>query len=846
MKKPQYFLALMLLTAFSCSKMEIPMEGVSLELAQLRKQSIDSISYKLSFFISEIKENPIDGKVEINFKSLLVSNVILDFRANAEMVKNVLVNEGTVEYFVSNGHILIPKKNILKGTNSIKIEFKTNSGSLNRNNEFLYTLLVPDRASTVFPCFDQPDLKAQFGLSLIINKDWKAISNGKLQAEESLTNETKQVIFETTKPISTYLFAFAAGKFKSITKNVNGFEFTLFHRESDLEKLNRNAEIIFDYHAQSLKWLEEYTQIPYPFGKLDFVLIPGFQYSGMEHPGAIFYRDSRLLLDENPTINQKLRQANLIAHEVAHQWFGNLVTMRWFNDVWLKEVFAGLMADKIVNPMYPEINHDLSFLLSHYPRAYSVDRTEGANPIVQNLDNLMNAGTLYGDIIYHKSPIMMRQMELLIGEEAFKLGIREYLLQYQMANANWDELVEKLKLQTNVDLVAWSDKWTRTAGRPIIHLNTMVNQDENKIELSKEVEGIATCPPMQFNVSYLSMGKEWSKTIWSDSLPVSFTFNISDSIPIIIANSNGIGYGCFKIDSVNISHILSSRIIPKNDLTRASFLVSLHELFLEGFINQNKYFEYLITALSVEKELQIQNFTLTCIEILFRKFGNTQCIESNLALTEEMLWNIINSNAPTNQKRSALPVLTSIFQTPKMVSLLYDLWITMRIGTYNLSEDERNSLAIELMIRKPELFDAIYDGEIDRITNSDRKRRFVLIAKAASPLVSERIAFFDSLSNPKNRKPEPWIADGLRILHHPLQSQFSIRFIEPSLNLLPEIQRTGDIFFPKDWLDATLYGHSSIEALEIVDFWLANNPNLSDNLKQKVLQSVDMLKRSAH
>lgn len=846
MKKSQYFLALMLLTAFSCSKMEIPMEGVSLELAQLRKQSIDSISYKLSFTISEIKENPIDGKVEINFKSLIVSDVVLDFRANAEMIQNVLVNEETVEYFFSNGHILIPKKNILQGTNSIKIEFKTSSGSLNRNNEFLYTLLVPDRASTVFPCFDQPDLKAQFGLSLIINKDWKAISNGKLRAEESLTDETKQVIFETTKPISTYLFAFAAGKFKSITKNVNGFEFTLFHRESDLEKVNRNAEIIFDYHSQSLKWLEEYTQIPYPFGKLDFVLIPGFQYSGMEHPGAIFYRDSRLLLDENPTINQKLRQANLIAHEVAHQWFGNLVTMRWFNDVWLKEVFAGLMADKIVNPMYPEINHDLSFLLSHYPRAYSVDRTEGANPIVQNLDNLMNAGTLYGDIIYHKSPIMMRQMELLIGEEAFKLGIREYLLQYQMANANWDELVEKLKLQTNVDLVAWSDKWTRTAGRPIIHLNAMVNQDENKIELSKEVEGIATCPPMQFNVSYLALANEWSKTVWSDSLPVTFTFNLFDSIPIIIANSNGLGYGCFKTDSITISHILSTRIIPKDELTRASFLVSLHELFLEGFIDQNKYFEYLITALSVEKELQIQNFTLTCIEILFRKFGNTQFIESNLSSTEEMLWNIIISNAPTNQKRSALPVLTSIFQTPKMVSLLYDLWITMRIGTYNLSEDERNSLAIELMIRKPELFDAIYDGEIERITNSDRKRRFALIAKAASPLVSERIAFFDSLSNPKNRKPEPWIADGLRILHHPLQSLFSIRFIEPSLNLLPEIQRTGDIFFPKDWLDATLYGHSSIEALEIVDFWLVNNPNLSNNLKLKVLQSVDMLKRSAH
>ena len=130
----------------------------------------------------------------------------------------------------------------------------------------------------------------------------------------------------------------------------------------------------------------------------------------MEHPGAIFYNDSRLMLDKNPSVNERLNQANLIAHEVSHQCFGNLVTMQWFNDVWLKEVFASFMADLIVNPQYPEVNHELAFLLSHYPRSYTVDRTGGANPIVQPLDNMLNAGTLYGDIIYHKSPIMMRQM----------------------------------------------------------------------------------------------------------------------------------------------------------------------------------------------------------------------------------------------------------------------------------------------------------------------------------------------------------------------------------------------------------------------------------------------------
>ena len=195
-------------------------------------------------------------------------------------------------------------------------------------------------------------------------------------------------MFGKTQPLSTYLFAFAAGKFDTISRTENNRKIVLYHRENDLKKVERNLDAIFSSHFHSLNWLESYTGIPYPFDKLDIVLIPDFQYSGMEHSGAIFYRDARLLLDENPSVNQKLGQANLIAHEVAHQWFGNLVTMRWFNDVWLKEVFAGLMADKIVNPQFPEVNHRLSFLLSHYPRAYSVDRTSGSNPIQMKVRHL--------------------------------------------------------------------------------------------------------------------------------------------------------------------------------------------------------------------------------------------------------------------------------------------------------------------------------------------------------------------------------------------------------------------------------------------------------------------------
>ena len=214
--------------------------------------------------------------------------------------------------------------------------------------------------------------------------------------------------------------------------------------------------------------MERYTGIPYAFGKFDFVLIPAFQFGGMEHAGKILYNATGLLLDESATQNQLLGRASVIAHETAHMWFGDLVTMRWFNDVWMKEVFANFMAAKIVNPSFPDVNHELRFLLAHYPAAYEVDRTPGANPIRQQLDNLNEAGSLYGAIIYQKAPVVMRHLEALLGEESFRDGLREYLGAHEFANATWNDLIEVLDRRTPADLRSWSRVWVEQPGRPVI------------------------------------------------------------------------------------------------------------------------------------------------------------------------------------------------------------------------------------------------------------------------------------------------------------------------------------------------------------------------------------------
>ena len=207
-----------------------------------------------------------------------------------------------------------------------------------------------------------------------------------------------------------------------------------------------------------------YTAIPYPFGKFDFVLIPAFQFGGMEHAGAIFYNASGLLLDQSATQNQLLGRASLIAHETAHMWFGDLVTMKWFDDVWMKEVFANFMAAKIVNPSFPAVNHELRFLLSNYPAAYEVDRTAGANPIRQPLENLDEAGSLYGAIIYQKAPVVMRHLEAILGEDNFRDGLREYLKAFAFKNATWNNLIAILDARTPSDLAAWSRSWVEKPG----------------------------------------------------------------------------------------------------------------------------------------------------------------------------------------------------------------------------------------------------------------------------------------------------------------------------------------------------------------------------------------------
>ena len=854
------FLLLILTTAvlFSCSKdkeLEVVQPGVALDLAQYRKSVISMVNYKLEFRVPESFDQKIQALEVLTFNLADNSKDLpLDFKVTPDHLKGLIVNDKSQPLELVNEHIILKAENLKKGFNRVEINFWAGETSLNRKEEFLYTLFVPDRARTAFPCFDQPNLKANFELTLDIPMNWNAVANAPVAISKVL-NGRKNIQYEKSDLISTYLFSFVTGEFKTISQTVENRTFTMLHRETDVEKVERNKDFIFYLHNASIKWLEQYTGIKYPFKKLDFALIPSFQYGGMEHVGAIQYQANSLLLDEDPSQNQLLGRASLIGHEVAHMWFGNLVTMDWFNDVWTKEVFANFMAAKMVNPSFPEINHELNFLVRHYPSAYGVDRSEGANPIRQFLPNLNEAGQMYGAIIYNKAPIMMRQLESLLGEKAFQEGIQEYLRTFGMKNATWPDLINILDTKTQVDLKRWSDVWVNTPGRPVFQLDLINKEESLTASLSqKDMSGEGRSWPQSFRMKLYNTERKDRKELMVVSADQPYEIPLGESWKSfnLLANSNGMGYGLFPVSY----ELLSNQWDKLSELEKGSQLINMYEALLEptnvgleGQDNPTQYLELLKWVIVREKNQLLLGQALGQIRTVYWSLLSEDQRNNVAPDLERTLYHCMTSlTDDPSVKKTFFNTFSSVTITGNNLNRLYSIWSEdkiVNIDKLNLSENDYIGLAANLSIKMPERATAIVEAQMERIKNPDSKRRFEFIAPTLSNDQATRDAFFESLKEEKNRETESWVLGGLGNLHHPLRREESIKYILPSLELLQEIQQTGDIFFPTRWLGQTLGDYNSEEAVEIVENFLVDHPDYNAQLKMKILQSVDMAKRSS-
>ena len=866
--KKYLILALTILCAsFVYAKNRIPVEpGVSKALAEFRASHLSDVEYNLIVSLKPGDSSSIYlgiAQISFNYNKDTDEDLQMDFcgliegRLDNLPIISILNSEHskTLGIRYENEHIIVPDEYLINGKNSIGIVFRCSEKALNIRDGYIYTLNVPANARYTFPCFDQPDLKASFKLNLIVKDGWKAISTGKpykIEETKFTTGEKARAYkFEKTDHIPTYLFSFVAGKFEEYADSRDGMEIKCLYRETDSAKVAQLPQIM-DQVRHSIKWMENYTGIPFPFPKLDFVILPGYQFGGMEHIGAIQFNDKRIFLEKNPTQDQLLSRAELIAHEVSHMWFGDLVTMKWFDDVWTKEVFANYMASMIVAEQFPDINHNLNFIRNYHISALEEDRTDGSHPIAQRLDNLKDAGLLYGNIIYKKAPIVMRKLHQLMGDEPFRTGLQKYLKKFSYSNATWDDLIDILSDEApEANLKAFSQSWVKERGCPTIISDlsigvlTVTQQDIQGTKAYRKLlsditgfeqkeRGIAWPQTIDNHIYYNPHSLGWhilydEKEVYVYMDKPSQTIELSSKYGPVrkygfknyfkkgFPNYDGTGYGRFSL-SQELTNTQTSLFLYKEE-PRLSQLMNIYENVLMHNISADRAANVFVDEIKNWSEPLLASSAADYLSSLMNLCENQKDIQESLLA-------IRNLTGYSLAKQKALRILISKATEKEIVEKLYDIWKEQSEPLLN--QTDYINLSYQLAIRYPGKWKEILDEQLSRIDNPDKRKEFEFVSRACNPDPKKQDELFAELLEPKNRKIEPWALSVLSLLNHPLREPESNRFIRPALDELLEVQQTGDIFFPKNWCTSLLSGHKSPEARQI----------LLDYLKEQLMHST--------
>ena len=352
-------------------------------------------------------------------------------------------------------------------------------------------------ARRAFPCFDEPDYKAVFSVKLSVEKNQFCLSNAEIKNQnEDEKNNIKIVEFEDTIPMSTYLVAFVVGPFEaSKAVNVDGINLRIIYPKGK----GHLCDFALELGEYALRYFSNYYKIPYPGDKLDMVAIPDFAAGAMENLGCITYREALLLVDKKQaTSNELIRIADVICHEIAHMWFGDLVTMKWWNGIWLNEAFATFMATKAVADYNEDWDRWAQFSLEK-SMAMDIDSLSTTRAIEYPVISPSDADGMFDLITYEKGGSILRMLEQFLGEDTFRQGVSDYLTKHSFSNTETDDLWNALEESSNLPVKSMMDTWIFQPGHPVISYNLngkniVLNQSVFKYLNNSESELIWSVP----------------------------------------------------------------------------------------------------------------------------------------------------------------------------------------------------------------------------------------------------------------------------------------------------------------------------------------------------------------
>jgi len=849
--------------------------GVSRPLAAHRASTIRNLTYTLLLRLDSDQEDlKIEGEVELAFDLAAppLDPIVLDFRDLTEsgaptegtLLGLPLLNGRTIPSPPQvNGHLLFDASLFGPGRNRIVLRFQTQMATAGRpilryldredGSLYVYTLVVPMDASLIFPCFDQPDLKGRFSLTLEVPTQWSVIANGRRLAPHQ-EDPPGRHRFATTEPISSYLFAFAAGPFVALGDPDGPLPLQLHVRRSQVKPAQEAWPALEELTTRGIRYLAEYFAHRFPFSKYDQVLLPGFPYGGMEHAGATFLREDAMLFRSTPTEGDLLNRAVLLLHELVHQWFGDLVTMQWFDDLWLKEGFANYMAYRALAEFPPGGRSAEEiwkrFYLAHKPTAYTIDGSLGTTPLHQEIENLKDAKSAYGAIVYQKAPGLLRALCYHLGEENFRAGVRRFVARHAYKNATWKDLVAAFSDASGKPLATWAEAWIHERGMPRIEVEWR-SQEGRLSELTLrqvDLQGERRHWPIETQLVMIGErgSPTWRQRVRLAEEQVTIPEPLGQPTPrFLFANEGDYGYGLFLLDVQSRAAVIADLPTIEDPFLRTLLWGALWEAVREGELAPEDYLALILHASPRENDEDL-------LQCLLERAGRTY--QRYLSPAQQSTWlsrieaqwaagmmearslgarilyfRAFRAHATTSTGRHRLKTLLAGEQIPPGIELRpLDRW---RI------------LAGLLAAGDPDA-EPLLASEIRRDQSDDAPKQAYLVG-AARPDASCKQRYFADYLGQARALPEDWIEGSLPFFHQPLQASLTLPYLERALAALPRLKQERKIFFVLAWLTHFLGGQTGEQALLIVHQFLAQQ-TLDPDLTLKVREVADELERTVH
>jgi len=740
-------------------------DDLPLAWAQFRRQQIESVAYDLHITLRKDAKT-FDGLATITVtppEPAVVTNSPLSIDLKAASIQEVRINGALVEGVIERtGSFDIPAASIPAGPMTIVVDYtgdysKTRDGLCHYRDpvderEYLFTNLEPYGAHYVFPCFDQPDLKATYALTVTAPASWEVIGNS-LPEDEHLDGANRITRFKKTPPLSTYLFFLGAGGYEVWRDEHDGLPLFLYARASLSKYLD--TALLFKETKDGLDYFNRYFGIAYPFDKYAHVFAPELGPGAMENPGAVTMNEYMIFRGAPTTDNFRDRN-NTLLHEMAHMWFGDLVTMAWWNDLWLNESFATFSAYQA-----QEAIGAYSGIWERFYQtkgwAYNQDQLSTTHPIEVAVPSAQAATANFDGITYAKGASALKQLWFMVGPEAYQRGVVQYFKEYAWQNATRAQFMASIEAQADLPLSTWTERWLQTAG--LSSMTIEYDCDDGTIRapvLRHRPVNAPVLSPHKTQIGLFSFN-ETGKLVPVATVPLRFdasdeAVSALEGMPcpdFLYPNYGDMDYGLFFLDERSFATALKHLSALEDPFMRRMVWGTLYSMVRHQQLRASVLMSMLIEQLPKETDPDMLEYLLgnRPTREVFRQFLS---LESSLAVAPKLsalLWEGYEAAPPgTDARLHWLDAYVGTVVLPEDGLRLHGL-LNLE-GATALDQPRRWQVIRKLAWIGDPAVEELVTAELER-DPTDQGKRYAFSIRGAIPTLDAKQAQWERLKDPE-------------------------------------------------------------------------------------------------